>query len=51
MRRQNIKNYGQSHIEEFLKHLSRKEKYITLDLLKRKWKITPAFFYVENGDK
>ncbi len=49
MKRQNIKNYGQSHIEELLKHLERKEKHIVFDLLKRKWKITPDFFYVESG--
>ncbi len=49
MRRQNIKNYGQSHIEEFLKHLDRKDKNITLNLLKRKWRVTPNFFYMENS--
>ena len=49
MKKQNIKNYGQSHIEELLKHLDRRDKEITLDLLKRKWKITADFFYVEDS--
>ncbi|MGI9548730.1 MAG: tRNA lysidine(34) synthetase TilS [Bdellovibrionales bacterium] len=47
MKKENIRNYGQSHIEEVLKHLERPNKHMNLDLLKRKWKITPDFFYVE----
>ena len=49
MRRKNIKNYGQSHIEELLKHLQRTNKQITLDLLKKKWKITSDFLCIEDS--
>ena len=47
MRQNNIKNYGQSHIKELLKHLDRQEKDITLSLLKKNWKITSQFVACE----
>jgi len=45
MKKQQIKNYSQSHINELLKHLERPNKRITLNLLKRKWEITSDFFF------
>lgn len=43
MKQKNIKDYGQSHIKELLKHLDRSQKNITLKLLKKNWKITERF--------
>ena len=49
MRKQKLKDYGLSHIEELLKHLDRTRKNFTLRLLRRNWRITKDFISVE-GD-
>ena len=47
MRKKKIKNYSRAHIEEILKHLERKQKNFSLKMLKRDWKITTQFLFVE----
>ena len=48
MRKQGLKNYGKSHIEEILKNLERKQKGFSLKLLKKTWKITNKYLYIED---
>ena len=49
MRKQKLKNYGLSHIEELLKHLDRTQKNFTLKLLRKNWRITKDFIFVEKS--
>ena len=49
MRKQKLKNYGLSHIEELLKHLDRTQKNFTLKLLRKNWRITKDFISVEKS--
>ena len=51
MREKEIKNYGQSHIQELLKHLERRQKNFTLRLLKRTWRVTENLIFVEDDTK
>lgn len=48
MRKQGLKNYGVSHIEEILKNLQRKQKHFSLQLLKKNWKVTNKYLYIED---
>ncbi len=43
MRKLKLSHYGQSHIEEILKHLERKEKRFSIKLLKKTWSFTTQF--------
>ena len=49
MREKKIKHYGQSHIQELLKHLERRQKNFTLKLLKRNWRVTKDLIFVEEN--
>ena len=51
MREKQIKNYGQSHLQELLKHLERKQKNFTLRLLKRTWQVTEDLIFIEDDIK
>lgn len=48
MRLKNVKNYGQSHIEELIKHLNRKEKSIQVHLLKKTWVMDSQFLFMKD---
>lgn len=47
MRKQGLKNYGISHIEEILKNLQRRQKDFSLKLLKKNWKFTHKYLYID----
>ena len=47
MRQAVLSNYGQSHIEEILKHNERLQKRFSITLLKRKWFFTKDYITVE----
>lgn len=48
MRKKGLKNYGNSHIEEILKNLERRQKVFSLKLLKKTWKVTNKYLYMED---
>ena len=43
MRQLKLSNYGQSHIEELIKHSQRTEKKFQIRILKREWSFDPSF--------
>lgn len=47
MRKLNLSNYGQSHIEEILKQTERVEKRFSIQLLKKTWTFTPNWISVK----
>ncbi|MCZ0932703.1 MAG: tRNA lysidine(34) synthetase TilS [Oligoflexia bacterium] len=47
MRENSLSNYGQSHIEEILKHNDRAQKTFSIQLLKRTWSFTKDYITVK----
>lgn len=47
MRKLQLSNYGQSHIEEILKQMERKEKKFSLKILKKTWLFTENYIAVK----
>ena len=43
MRNKNLSNYGQSHIDELLKHSERTQKNFSIKLLKKTWSFTKEY--------
>ena len=48
MRQSSLSNYGQSHIEEIIKHNERREKNLSIKLLQRTWFFTPEYITVNS---
>ena len=48
MRKRGLRGYGQSHIEEILRHLQRREKRFSFKMLKRLWKADGRLLRVED---
>ena len=49
MRKLDLSNYGQSHIEEILKQTERTKKNFSIQLLKKTWLFTPEFISVKSS--
>ena len=47
MRQKQCKDYGLSHINEILKHLDRNQKNFNLRILKKTWRMSSQFIFIE----